>query len=215
MPKTKPPTRKLDQYWHKPGICGLITRSTLRTLQFTFAVIISALYGVDLANATKTNTHASSEWIYAEFVAAVSALTCIIHCFVTVIHVAWSAWDAVLFVLWLAQVGRLGSIYVSDVQGEYEDATMSITRMRVAVWIGLVNMVLWLGTTVLGVAWCVRTKKATRRTDLVEGGKQEILSDVERVAVYVDRRTPVGVVGEKGVEGGKGEKMVSEKGVDC
>ncbi|CAI7642238.1 unnamed protein product [Penicillium palitans] len=132
---------QIDQYWHKGGICGLVCRAALRTLQFVLAVTVAGIYGVDLAHATQTNQHAHAEWIYAEFVAAISAITCILHCFVTVTRVGWSAWDGVLFVLWLAQ------------------------RMRVAVWLDLISMLLWFATTVLGIAWCIRTRKVTRRTD--------------------------------------------------
>ncbi|KAJ5766001.1 uncharacterized protein N7511_003617 [Penicillium nucicola] len=160
------PTRRIDHYWHKRGLCGVISRAALRTLQFVFAVTVAGLYGVDLAQATKTKTHAYPEWIYAEFVAALSVLTCIFHCFFTVTKVAWSAWDGVLLVLWLAQVGVFGSVYISGNKAEYEDATLSVPRMRAAVWIDLVNMVLWLATTVLGIAWCIRTRKVTRRTDV-------------------------------------------------
>lgn len=166
---------EIDQYWHKTGICGIFTRAALRTLQFVLAVTVAALYGVDLAHATKTNTHARSEWVYAEFVAAVAAITCTVHCFVTVVHVAWSTWDGVLFVLWLAQVGVFGSMYVSDQPAGYEEFATSITRMRVAVWINLINMLLWLMTFVLGIAWCIRTRKVTRRTDQLNFGKDSLV----------------------------------------
>lgn len=162
----------VDQYWHKTGVCGIFTRAALRTFQFVLAVTVAGLYGVDLHHATKTNNHARAEWIYAEFVAAVSAITCIIHCFVTVVHVAWSTWDGVLFVLWLAQVGVFGSIYVSNKPTDDEEFAISIVRMRAAIWINLINMVLWLTTFVLGIAWCIRTRKVTRRTDRLDFGKE-------------------------------------------
>jgi hypothetical protein len=182
----KPTTRRIDHYWHKSGICGVISRAALRTLQFVFAITVAGLYGVDLAQATKTKNHAHAEWIYAEFVAALSAITCIVHCFFTVTQVAWSAWDGVLLVLWLAQVGVFGTVYISGNKIGYETATLSVPRMRAAVWIDLVNMLLWLATTVLGIAWCIRTRKVTRRTDPVDVDnekfiKPEIMKDNEDV----------------------------------
>ncbi|KAJ5194391.1 hypothetical protein N7491_001729 [Penicillium cf. griseofulvum] len=167
----KSTTQPIDHYWHKNGICGIISRATLRTLQFIFAVTVAGLYGVDLAHATKTKNHARSEWIYAEFVAALSALTCIIHGFVTVTRVAWSAWDGVLFILWVAQVGIFGTGYTSAIDIEYSTATLSIPRMRAAVWIDLVNMLLWCGTTVLGIGWCIRTRKVNRKLGGVDSPK--------------------------------------------
>lgn len=197
---TKRKSTVLDQYWHKGGVCGLISRAALRTFQFILAIVVAGLYGVDLAHATKTNNTAPTEWVFAEFVAAVSAITCIVHCFVTVVHVAWSAWDGVLFVLWLAQVGVFATLYSSGVKSKYyENATLSIPRMRAAVWVDLVNMLLWFATFVLGVAWCCRTRKVTRRTDLrddpesaLEGYKKEVeeLASKHIVEKTFDERNP-------------------------
>jgi hypothetical protein len=168
----------IEQYWHRKGPFGVFTRATLRTLQFVFAIVIAALYGVDLAHASKTNQHGQTEWIYAELVVVFSAINCAVHCFVTIVHVAWVTWDTVLFILWMAQVGVFGNIYMrhdSDIQQPYVQVTQSVTRMRAAVWIGFINMLLWLLTTVLGVAWCIRTRKVTRRTDKNEQEQEQAL----------------------------------------
>ncbi|RDW76322.1 MARVEL domain-containing protein [Aspergillus mulundensis] len=173
VPPTRPnipnaaPTqsRPVEHYWHKDGIYGLHARALLRASQFILAVTVSALYGVDLRHATSVNAHAQAEWIYAEFVAGVSAITCLAHFFVTVTRVGWCAWDGVLFILWVAQVGVFGTIYYPAVTSGYGDATLSVPRMRSAVWVCLVNMALWLLTAVLGVGWCVRTRRLVRRTD--------------------------------------------------
>lgn len=177
MAKRTPTT--LDQYWHKGGVCGLVSRAALRTLQFVFAITVAGLYGVDLAYATRTNNTAPTEWVYAEFVAAVSAITCIVHCFVTVVHVAWSAWDGIVFVLWLAQVGVFGTLYSSSVKNKYyENVTLSVPRMRAAVWIDLLNMLLWFATFILGIAWCCRTRKVTRRVDPCDDAEVALTADV-------------------------------------
>jgi hypothetical protein len=78
----------------------------------------------------------------------------------------------------MAQVGVFGNIYMrhdSDIQQPYVQVTQSVTRMRAAVWIGFINMLLWLLTTVLGVAWCIRTRKVTRRTDKNEQEQEQAL----------------------------------------
>ena len=182
MKSTPQQPQKIDQYWHNGGICGLITSTAFRTLQFVLAAIIAALYGVDLAQSTKTSTHASSEWIYAEVVASLSAITCIIHCFCTVTRVGWCTWDFVLFVLWMAQTGVFGNIYISpSVEKNYERETSSLKRMRAGVWISLVCMVLWLGTFVLAVGWCIRTRKVVRRTDKAEAVKQGQQGSMKRI----------------------------------
>lgn len=182
MKSTPQQSQKIDQYWNNGGICGLITRTAFRTLQFVLAIIIAALYGVDLAQSTKTSTHASSEWIYAEVVACLSAITCIIHCFCTVTRVGWCTWDFVLFVLWMAQTGVFGNIYISSsVEKDYKQETSSLDRMRAGVWISLACMVLWLGTFVLAVGWCIRTRKVVRRTDKVEAVEQGQQGNMKRV----------------------------------
>ncbi|KAL2076176.1 hypothetical protein VTL71DRAFT_1119 [Oculimacula yallundae] len=162
--RTFPVATKMDQYWHKTGICGIISRATLRTLQLVFAVTIMGIYGPDLARSTATNTSAHPEWIFAQVAACLSASTCITHCFVTVTRVAWCLWDWVLCVLWMSQAGVFGSIYLKTGKMEqYEGATTSEKRMRAGVGIGLVNMVLWLGNGILGFAWCCQARKFTRR----------------------------------------------------
>ncbi|KAL2784519.1 hypothetical protein BJX66DRAFT_329916 [Aspergillus keveii] len=154
------------------GIYGLNVRAVVRALQFIFAIIVAGLYGVDLNHATSINAHAQSEWIYAEFVAAVSAITCLVHFLVTVTRVGWCAWDGVLVILWLAQVGVFGTIFYPETSSGYENTTQSVARMRTAVWICVINMVLWLATTVLGVGWCIRTRRCVRRTDKKPGRRK-------------------------------------------
>ncbi|KAG4428438.1 hypothetical protein IFR05_016076 [Cadophora sp. M221] len=177
----------MDQYWHKSGIYGILSRATLRTLQFIFAITIMGIYGPDLTHSTSTHTSANSEWIFAEVAACLSALTCITHCFVTVTRVAWCLWDWVLCVLWMAQVGVFGSIYLKGGKGEkYGGATTSEERMRAGVWIGLVNLVLWLLTAVLGVTWCCRARRFTRRGKALKAGVRDKEDGDGRVLVDED-----------------------------
>jgi hypothetical protein len=169
----------IERYWYKKGIFGLHFRATLRISQLVFAVVVAGLYGVDLAQATKTNSRGPTNWIFAEIVACFSILTCVIHAAVTVKRVAWSAWDGVLFVLWLAQVGVFGTTYLShEIKPEYEAATKSVSRMKAAVWVDLINMLLWFLTFILGVAWCIRARRLSRRTEK-SGNAQEV--DLERM----------------------------------
>ncbi|PTU18176.1 hypothetical protein P175DRAFT_0504078 [Aspergillus ochraceoroseus IBT 24754] len=173
IPSATAPEKKR---WIDSRIFHLIPRA----LQFLFAVVVAALYGIDLAHATKTQAHAEAPWIYAEFLACVSGLTCTIHILATAIvsapKPAWDLFDAVVFILWLAQVGVFGTIYcapLTAIPPEYETATLSISRMRAGVWISLVNMLLWLLTTVLGVAGCIRacsSSRRSRRRDASRGG---------------------------------------------
>ncbi|KAF4535192.1 uncharacterized protein LTHEOB_12725 [Lasiodiplodia theobromae] len=133
-------TGMLDQYWEPTGLCGLIARTTLRTTQFVLAIIVAGLYGADLAHNTQTSTHAPTNWVYAEVVAALSALTCAYHCFVTVKVVAWCVWDGVVAVLWAAHFGVFASTYLGarpeGEGGEEWDLTTDVRRMKVGMGIG-------------------------------------------------------------------------------
>lgn len=191
-------------------VLGAIYRSfavsiALRIFQFIFAIVVASLYGIDLGHFTNVNAHADAEWIYAEFVAAVSAIICLIFSFMTSIHVAWSILDAAIFVLWLAQVGVFGSIFYPTVRPGYVGSTTSVTRMRAAVWIDLVNMVLWLLTSVLRIAWCIHARKHSRPSNMAKGDSTpffgflsrsrdlHIYGDQEYGCLNVDQEAPKGV----------------------
>jgi hypothetical protein len=132
-----------------------------------------------------------------------SVVTCVFHAFVTVKRVTWCLWDGVLFIFWLAQVGVFGSIYyASPLNAEYEGFTQCVPRMKAAVWIDLVNMLLWFSTFVLGVAWCIRARKITRRTDKMGG-----VQDVERLG---EQEIGHEVLQQKCL-GGKGDETGYEK----
>ena len=128
---------------------------------------------MDLHNAISSHAQAPTPWVYAEVVACLSILTCAVHTFSMVKHAAWGIWDFVLFILWVALFGVFGSIYIGGRNTNFENATSALSRMKAAVWIDLVNMILWLASIVQGIAWfCVKGRK-TRRTD-------ERLGDEER-----------------------------------
>jgi hypothetical protein len=107
--------------------------------------------GSTYAHATEHNARAPAEWVYAEMIVCFSVTTCVVHALVTVKRVTWCLWDGVLFIFWLAQVGVFGSIYyASPIKAEYEGFTKCVPRMKAAVWIDLVNVLLWFSTFVLG-----------------------------------------------------------------
>ena len=171
-------TAMADQYWHKGRPSSLTVRATLRFLQFVFAIIVAALYGVDLSHASHLNEHAQSSWIYAEVVACLSLITCTAHCLLTVRQSAWCTWDWVLCILWAAQTGVFGSMYISDHNSVDSGFTLSMQRMKVAVWIDLINMFLWVGTATYGVALCIinlRLKRIANKTELNPDAEEQML----------------------------------------
>lgn len=151
-----------DGYWHKGGAGGLVVRATLRTLQFLFALVIAILYGID------TRDHASartSQWIFAIVAAVLSMLSVLLHLFITVTRYGWCAWDWVLAVFWAAVTGVFGTLYLSGNWEEMEGAPPPSGRMKAAVWLDLISMLLWIATGLLSTIWCCGTRKMRRRIE--------------------------------------------------
>jgi hypothetical protein len=168
-----PPTTAAD-YWEKKGVAGLISRAITRTLQCIFAIVVAVLYGLDLQQATDNNAKAGSAWIYAEFVAGVSMIICIAHLFLTTAVWYWGVLDGFVFILWLAQFGVFASFYLGTGEPLEDDkfaASVSHGRMRSAVWVNFISMLLWLVTTTQGImGCCARRREAQQQNKSIELG---------------------------------------------
>ncbi|KAK4624619.1 hypothetical protein CLAFUW4_05325 [Fulvia fulva] len=128
------------------GLVGGILRGLLRFFQFVLALTVCGLYGVDLHHASQApNGYADSKWVFAEVVAGLAAFTIILYaslgCCMPTLSEKLFGWDWVLFILWTAVFGLFGSIYIhADPSPEQHGQQ----RMKNAVWVDLVNMLLWL-----------------------------------------------------------------------
>ena len=67
-------------------------------------------------------------------------------------------WDFVLFILWTAVFGIFGSMYIH----EKVEMEAGIQRMKNAVWVDLINMILWLASAIWGA--CVYFFGSSRRS---------------------------------------------------
>lgn len=78
-------------------------------------------------------------------VGSFSAITALIYMIPIVIRVPLLfIWDTILFIFWIAVFGVFGNMYIhTDPQGDG-----GIQRMKNAVWIDLINALLWLGSAV-------------------------------------------------------------------
>ncbi|KAJ9134137.1 hypothetical protein NKR23_g10364 [Pleurostoma richardsiae] len=160
-----------EDYWYHNGFGGLIVRALLRTLQFFFAFAVAILYGLDLHSEADTD----ASWIYAEVVSGLSMVTCITHLFFTVTQVAWCVWDWVLCVLWAAQLGVFGMLFLGGKETPRP-------RMTAGVWIDLINLLLWFTTAMQGIVYCCSTRRLRRRKDYlkeVDGAGLEMLDTAE------------------------------------
>ena len=68
----------------------------IRFIQFVFAIAVIGLYGTDISNARKGHEHQDSRWIYAEVVAALSAITCLVFMVPGLKSYIAFGWDLVL-----------------------------------------------------------------------------------------------------------------------
>lgn len=158
-------------YWKKGGVSGLISRAIIRSLQTIFAITAAVLYGLDLTSATDKGVKPGSMWIYAEVVSAFSLLVCLGRLFFTTTKLRWSIVDWVIFILWVAQFGVFGTIFLgsssTDRGGSYSDHG----RMLAAVWIDMANMLLWLASCSMSLMQCCtrrRQRKQQRETVIMK-----------------------------------------------
>jgi H+/Cl- antiporter ClcA len=97
--------------------------------------------------------------VFATVVGSLSAVTALIFMILPVIFSYTTvailfAWDIILFILWCAVFGLFGSMYI------HENAEMDsgVQRMKNAVWIDLICLLLWLITSIMGAIGFVRGK---------------------------------------------------------
>ena len=78
------------------GLPGALARLTLRFFQFLFAIVVIALYGIDLHHGAQAHAPTDGKWAFAEVVAVLSAVTCLVYG-VPVVKSWWGfGWDWVL-----------------------------------------------------------------------------------------------------------------------
>jgi len=143
--------------WHENGsathggFIGFIVHSVVRFFQFIFAITILALYGVDITNQRHANGHADGRWVYGLVVALLSAITALI--FMVPFFKTYKAfgWDVLLFFFWVIVFGIFGHLYIPT--SPYNDS-----RERSAVWIDLINMLLWLISALFGLLMFFRSR---------------------------------------------------------
>ncbi|KAK5707600.1 hypothetical protein LTR97_000137 [Elasticomyces elasticus] len=121
------------------GLPGALARIFLRFLQLVFAVTIAGLYAVnlqDVKRAHKANEEEGvfiySRWVFAEVVAILSIITVLAR-----------------NVLWTALFGLFAKPFIHIPVATYPKSDQPfIRRMQSAVWLDLINMLLWLVTAI-------------------------------------------------------------------
>ncbi|KAI9047005.1 hypothetical protein LZ554_009079 [Drepanopeziza brunnea f. sp. 'monogermtubi'] len=128
-----------------------IAHSIFRIVQMALALTVCGLYGVDLHRARQAGKYSDGKWVYAEITGALAAATAVAYLIPRASRVpSVFVGDSVLFVLWIALFGLFGEMYL----GEDPEGNADVRRMKRAVWVDLVNALLWLVSSVgMAVFW--------------------------------------------------------------
>ncbi|OKL61028.1 hypothetical protein UA08_03834 [Talaromyces atroroseus] len=159
--------RRRQQQQYPPQPPKFYINLTLRLFQFAMGLTIVGLYGIDLHHATEKGVYADPKWVYAEWTSCVSAITAGVHLFslwylerrkgpsaaitsYVKMHLPFFVWEVILCIFWLVLFGIFGKMYISeDAEGQ-----SGIKRMKRAVWVDFMNLLLWATTaTGCGLRW--------------------------------------------------------------
>ena len=130
-----------------------------RGTQFVFALIVCASYGARVNRDRREGNDQAAGWVFALLVAGLSAITSAVFAIPFWRTHVYFLWDAFLFILWIAVFGTFARIFLPLESGEDEYQGASIAAMKVAVWVDLVNVFLWLGTAIFGFVYGWTTEK--------------------------------------------------------
>jgi len=136
-----------------------ILHSIFRFFQLVLALTVCGLYGVDLHKANKEHKYSDGKWVFAEVVASLSAVTALLYIIPFASRIPFAfIWDTILFILWISLFGLFGKMYIH----ERPEGDSGVQRMKNAVWIDLVNAILWLVSAVgMGVYFVTKGRRST------------------------------------------------------
>jgi len=138
-----------------------IAHTVYRLIQMIMAITVIALYGMDLHRAHRENKYTDSKWAYAVAVSSMAAVTALAYCVPFVRRIPFLfVWDTILFFFWIVLFGVFGKLYIGTRADDW-----GIQRMKSAVWVDLVNALLWLVSAIgMVVYWAKHRNNKTRFT---------------------------------------------------
>lgn len=123
------------------GLVQLVGRTVLRSLQMIMAVVLAAIYGIELsAYIAHHNGKPHSAMVFLEVVAGLSIVTAAVLLLPHTKRHAFFAWEAVLFLFWTSLFGTFATMHLHR-QCAADDG--NCRKMKAAVWIDLLVMLLW------------------------------------------------------------------------
>ncbi|POS75271.1 hypothetical protein DHEL01_v206328 [Diaporthe helianthi] len=165
-----------------------IPRWVVRGLQFILGLVIVGLYGHRVqkqrhAAQENDDAHVSPEWVFGLIVAGLSSITAVVFAIAAPFGAVSNrcktarlfSWDLSLFLLWIVVFGILGAIFLHrDNDDSYKGSSTIVEKG--AVWVDLVNAILWLVSGTYGFVKTFMSAKVDtlggKVTDKVFGKKQ-------------------------------------------
>jgi hypothetical protein len=128
----------------------------LRLFQFVMAITVIGLYAQDLVRAKKAHVYYDPKWMYATIIGTLTSLWALACMTPFVKNWFFFLFDFLAFLLYLVAFGIFGKMYIN----EDPEGDKGIIRMKHAVWILLVNLLLWFITASYGAIIFVKERKA-------------------------------------------------------
>ncbi|KAJ5647446.1 hypothetical protein N7490_003818 [Penicillium lividum] len=167
--------------------------SILRFLQFVFGLAVIGLYGQDVRHDHEDDDTYHAKWVFALIVGFLATSTAGFHMVLPFLmkrvnnssnpkfHLPQFVWEFVLCIVWLTVFGIFGKMYIgvypssssSSSKRDSDSSTSTstsglgdaskINRMRHAVWVDLVNLLMWVFTA----SWVLVRWLKSRRANAV------------------------------------------------
>ncbi|KAI6081323.1 hypothetical protein F4821DRAFT_31390 [Hypoxylon rubiginosum] len=157
----------------------LWARWVARGIQFILALVVVGLYGTRVDRDRRHGDPQSPAWVYALFVAGVSCITCVLYAIPNPFSKRLAphrlfAWDVTLFILWIAVFGAFAAIFLKREEDEYQGTSVAV--MKCAVWVDLVNALLWMGTAAYGGVRTFLGRKVNGKIDHYTGKVEDAVN---------------------------------------
>lgn len=132
-------------------------RLCVRMLQLAFALASGISYALELRNAQHA---AKTNYIFAQVVFAMTLVTLVVDSItVRYYRISW-LFEWILTILWVTCFGVFYATFLGGpVEPEFQEANLG--RMRRAVWMNLINAMLWTSSALFSSAMCCAGTKAT------------------------------------------------------
>lgn len=151
-------------------------RLAIRVLQLIFALAAGASYAVELSQG-----RTASAFIYSQVVFAITLITLVVDALTLRGYRLTFVVESLLCILWLALFGVFCQIYLvghSSTVPEY--LGVDFGRMKRAVWLDLINFLLWLASAIFSTIMCCSGLKAMIK-DKIQGRKTKKMRKREGV----------------------------------